>query len=89
MDVFIYTYEPLPCGLDEVEDALEAALGDRGRVTGGGTGISDARSNFDLLIKDGVLSEEQVLSLVRQVVLDLDLPKGTMVDINGKEHLLD
>jgi hypothetical protein len=38
MDAFIYTSERLPCGIDELEDALDTALGGRGEITGTGTG---------------------------------------------------
>jgi hypothetical protein len=86
MDVFIYTYGRMPCGLDEIEDALESVLGDRGEVTGTGTG--QAGSNFDLFIKDDTISEEQALLLVRQALADFELPGGTSVIIDGSRYPL-
>lgn len=86
MDAFIYTFERLPCGIDELEDALDTAFGGRGEVTGTGTG--PAGCNFDLSIEDGAMSEVQALLLIRRVLADHGLPGMTRVVIDGREHTL-
>ena len=83
---FIYTFEPLPCGIDELEDTLDSALGDRGEFTGTGTGR--AGCNIDVFITDGAMSEEQALLLIRRALADHGLPGMTRVVIDGKEHTL-
>jgi hypothetical protein len=86
MDAFIYTIERLPCGIDELEDALDLALGGRGEVTGTGTG--PAGCNIDVFIKDGAMSEEQALLLIRRALADYELPDTTRVVIDGRERTL-
>jgi len=86
MDAFIYTAGRLPCAIDELEDALESALGGRGEVTGSGTGR--AGCNLDIAIEDGALSEEQALMLIRRALADYGLPGMTRVVIDGREHTL-
>lgn len=76
----------LPCGIDELEDALETALGDRGEVVG--TGIGLAGSNFDLFIRDGAMSDEQTLLLIRRVLPDHGLTGMTSVVIDGRKYTL-
>ena len=86
MDIFIYMTGRLPCGLDELEDALDSALGDRGEVTGTGTG--QAGSNIDVSIEEGELSAEQALLLIRRTLADYDVPASTRIVIDGSEHSL-
>jgi hypothetical protein len=86
MHAFIYTFGRLPCGMDELEDALDTALGGRGEVTGAGTG--PAGCNIDVFIEDGAMSEEQVLLLIRRALADHGLPGMTKVVIDGREHTL-
>jgi hypothetical protein len=86
MDAFIYTAERLPCAIDELEDALDSALGGRGEVTGSGTGR--AGSDIDVFIEDSAMSEEQALLLIRQALADYGLPGITRVVIEGREHTL-
>jgi len=50
MDVFIYFNGQIRAGLDEQEDALDAALGGQGEVTGSDTG--EIGSNIDIFVKD-------------------------------------
>ena len=77
MDVFLYFYEPLPCGLDEIEDWLDQALGVSGEVTG--SGVGENGSNIDLLISDEHLAPSQVVQLVRQALLPLGLPESSRI----------
>ena len=86
MDAFIYMNERLPCGMDELEDALESALGDRGEVTGSGTGRTG--SNIDVFLRDNAVSEEQALLLIRRALANYGLPGTTRVVIDGTEHPL-
>ena len=86
MDAFLSRTERLPCGLDELEDALDSALGDRGEVTGSGTGRTG--SNIDVFIRDDALSEEQDLRLIRRALADYGLPDTTRVVIDGRGHSL-
>jgi hypothetical protein len=86
MDVFIYVVGRLPCGIDELEEALDSALGDKGEVTGSGTG--ETGSNIDVFIRDDAMSEEQTLLLIRRALADYGLPDTTRVVIDGREHTL-
>lgn len=86
MDVFIYFYERLPCGLDEVEDTLERALGDFGEVTGSGTG--EKGSNLDLLISDSGPPLNQVLNLIQDALRPLHLPDSSRIVIESKKYAL-
>ena len=86
MDIFLYMTGRLPCGIDELEDALDSALGDQGEVTGTGTG--QAGSNIDIFIEEGGLSKEQALLLIRQALADYGLSSATKIVIDGSEHPL-
>jgi hypothetical protein len=66
MHAFIYFCCPLPVGLDELEDALEAALGQLGEVTGSGTGL--AGSNLDVRFEDDKLTKQAAEQLLRAAV---------------------
>lgn len=83
MDVFIYFNERLPVGLDELEDALDAALGDEGEVTGTGTGGSG--SNLDLFVKDGTMTDVEVVGLVREALTVFAVPKSSKIVIGDKK----
>lgn len=87
MVIFIYTNGRLNSGIDELEDALDSALGERGEVTGTGTG--QVGSNIDIFIEEGMISEEQALLLVQQVLVEFGLPSATKIIIDGIEHTLD
>lgn len=83
MDIFIYFFERLNIPLDEVEDALDEALGDLGEVTGMGSGESG--SNIDLEIADENDSR-QVLTIIRSVLGNLSVPDSSIIEIEGVEH---
>jgi hypothetical protein len=82
MDVFIYFYERLPVGLDELEDALDEALEGVGDVTGSGTGASG--SNLDLRISDENVSKDQVLELIQTALRRFDLAHASRIVIDGQ-----
>jgi hypothetical protein len=86
MDVYINLIEPCPCGIDELEDALDRALGNRGEVTGAGTGQTG--SNIDVFIEDDALSDRQILHLLREALVDYGLPGSTSVVIDGRRYPL-
>lgn len=83
MDIFIYFFERLNIPLDEVEDALDEALGDLGEVTGMGSGESG--SNIDLEIADENDSR-QVLTIIRSVLGNLSVPDSSIIEIEGVEY---
>jgi hypothetical protein len=85
MDVFIYFKEQLSLGLDEIEDALDFELGEFGEVTG--TGIGELSSNIDIeLYKEAEV--EDVLTIIREILSNFNLPKSTIILINDKEYKL-
>ena len=83
MDVFVYFYEPLPCGVDEIEDALDKALRDAGEVTGSGVGAKG--SNVDIFISDESLPVARVVDLVRQALLPIHLPESSRIVVGGRK----
>ncbi len=84
MNVFIYFYDRLPCGLDQVEDCLAETLDNSGEITGSGTGVSG--SNIDIEVIDGKLGEVEVLKMVREGLAVLHLPRSTVIKIEGKAY---
>lgn len=82
MNVFIYFNERLPVGLDEMEDALDAALGDKGEVTGTGTG--ERGSNFDLFVNDSDITADEIVGLIRKALVVYKVPKGSKIVIGEK-----
>jgi hypothetical protein len=83
MDIFIYFNERLPVGLDELEDALDAALGDEGEVTG--TGAGECGSNLDLFVKNEAMTDGEVVGLVRKALTVFAIPKASKIVIDDKE----
>jgi hypothetical protein len=84
MDMFIYFSEPLGCGLDEIEDALDGALDGIGEVTGSGVGKSG--SNLDIRIKSAKVSQEEALGLIRDALSPFNLPKSSRITIGNKQY---
>ena len=87
MDAFIYFSEELPCGLDELEDALDAALRTHGEVCGSGTGA--VGSNIDLFIQEVIWSKEEAVRLIRQALAEFLIPSKSTVMIDGTRFSLD
>ncbi|MCA8992550.1 MAG: hypothetical protein KDA69_18890 [Planctomycetaceae bacterium] len=79
MDVFIYFKERLPVGLDVLEDALDAALGENGEVTGSGTG--QVGSNLDLYVDDNDMSVDEVVEMIRRALGVYGIPKSSTIVI--------
>ena len=75
MDAFIYIKGRLPCGLDEIEDALDDALDGQGEVSGTGTG--EVGSNIDVTIDDEEVEAAAVVALLRSALSRFSLPEST------------
>jgi hypothetical protein len=84
VDVFIYFFELLDFGLDEIEETLEKVLQNKGEVTGSGTGSSG--SNIDIEVFDTDFNPEMLLKLIRKALQDFRIPESTRIKIDGKEY---
>jgi hypothetical protein len=82
MNAYLYWNGRCPCGIDELEDTLDRALGSRGAVTGSGTG--QAGGNIDLCIEDDAMSEGQVLLLIREALADYELPGSMRIVVDDR-----
>ena len=80
--ISIYFYSNLSIGRSGIEDNLDEILGDKGEVTGGGSGISG--SNIDIDIYEG--SAADFLEPIRSILKELDVPDDTVIVIDN-EHL--
>lgn len=80
MEVYIYYPSPLGVPRGDITAELEELLQGRGEVTGGGGGKTGG--NIDLEIQSD--DPEPVLEEVIQLLRKLDLPKGTVLDIEGR-----
>jgi hypothetical protein len=84
-DILIYLPPGLRRDRDEIEDAIEDALGEDGEVTGGGAG--DRGSNIDVVVHD-----RQRVALVvprlRSALRRLGAPAATKLVVAGVESLL-
>jgi len=69
-------------GLDVVEDELESALGEAGKVTGSGSGTTG--SNIDLQLDDR-LPRDKALKLFREVLTLLGV-KDARIVLDGREY---
>ncbi len=86
MDIFIYFFAQSGLGLDEFEDALDEALGEKGEVTGTGTGESG--SNIDIEIFDEDMTKSSALSIVRKALDKYEFPLSAVIEIDGEEYKL-
>ncbi len=79
--ILINFFSKLSIGRSAIEDELDKILGDKGEVTGGGSGISG--SNIDIDIYEG--SAADFLEPIRTVLQELDVPDDTVIVI-GEER---
>jgi|GEM_PF-5615962 len=75
--ISIYFYSKLSVGRSAIEDDLEEILADKGKVTGGGSGLSG--SNIDIDIYEGNAAD--FLEPIRAVLKELDVPDDTIIVI--------
>ena len=78
MDVFIYFPPSSGVERDALEDALDDLLGDRGEVTGGGSGVTGSNLDVEIHEDDPGIVDEIVAALVAEGV-----PAGTSV-VSGR-----
>jgi hypothetical protein len=82
--MFVYWSSPLgDLERDDVEDALNEALGPDGEVVGGGSGRSG--SNLDLEIS---ANPQRALAAVKAALVELGMPADTYVVMDGRRHRL-
>jgi hypothetical protein len=86
MDIFIYFFEQISYGLDEIEDALNEAFGTKGEVTGSGTGESGSNIDIEIISED--ITKSSALVIVRKALSEFDLPLSTIVEVDGEEYRL-
>ncbi|HUO10947.1 MAG TPA: hypothetical protein VM008_21785 [Phycisphaerae bacterium] len=84
MKVFIYFNEPLTVARDEIEDAIEVVLNDKGEVTGGGSG--NLGSNIDVEVFDESLDEVKTFALIQSALRRFRIPKSTSIVIDGTRY---
>lgn len=83
MDVFIYFPPGLEVPRDEIEDAIEACLGARGEVTGGGGGTQGSNVDIELFQPDkGIVAE------IRRTLRELGVPAATRLVVDGEQSAL-
>jgi hypothetical protein len=85
MDAFIYFYERLSVGRDEIEDALDEGLREFGEVTGGGAGVMGSNIDFEFYREVEV---KEALKMIRTILSNFDLPRSTTIVINNETHKL-
>ena len=84
MDIFIYYNIKLEVDRDIIEDQIDDFLGEKGEVTGGGSGISGG--NIDIEIYDKV--NENIVKELKGFLQELQLPNNTYLVVNGvRENL--
>ena len=83
MDVFVYSSPRLAVPRDEIEDARQEHLGNRGEITGGGSGHRGA--NIDVEVFDDESSAELLLG-IKRILRHLGVPQDTYLDINGQRQ---
>ncbi|MER5531202.1 hypothetical protein ABT075_42610 [Streptomyces sp. NPDC002677] len=72
-------FADLPIDRDEVEEALEAAFGPDGEITGAGSGMG--RCHLDLEIDEN-LDPGQALDRLRAVLAELGVEKHATVNVS-------
>ena len=81
LDVFIYFPPGMLTPRDEIEDALQECMGERGEVTGGVAGVEG--SNLDLLILE---DDETLMDEIRLTLRKLEISPDTVMVIDGEEY---
>ncbi|NGZ77918.1 hypothetical protein [Saccharibacillus alkalitolerans] len=79
MDIFIYIGNGLTAPKDEIEDALDDMLQDRGEVTGGGGGNTGFNIDIETFDDDSSLIEE-----VKAVLKGFRVPIDASIVIDGQ-----
>lgn len=79
MDIFIYISNGLAAPKDEIEDALDDMLRDRGEVTGGGVGNDGFNIDIETFDEDPSLIEE-----VKAILKSFRVPLDTRIVIDGQ-----
>ena len=79
--IFIYFFSKLEnIDRDDVEDAINDALGEEGEVTGSGSGVSG--SNLDIEVYSNPFA---FLDTIRNILRELEVPLDTVIAI-GQER---
>lgn len=84
MYIFVYFYSQLIIPRDEIEDAIDNCLGNRGEVTGGGSG--DAGSNIDIELYCD--EDMTVVKEIMQVLKYMQVPTDTALVVDGERYNL-
>ncbi|WP_309398738.1 hypothetical protein [Cerasicoccus maritimus] len=84
--IFIYGTEPLPCGLDKIEDGIFERIEGYGDVSGSGTGNSGW--NVDLSYESPNATNRILIEAVA-VLKQYDITEGVSFDVGGKRYCLD
>ncbi|WP_037285164.1 hypothetical protein [Saccharibacillus sacchari] len=79
MDIFIYVGGGSAVSKDEIEDALDAMLQDRGEVSGGGVGSTGFNVDIEVFEDDPSLVAE-----IRTILKRFHVPEDTAIVVDGK-----
>jgi len=82
MDIFIYFTSKASIVLDEIEDAIQEALGDKGEVTG--SGLGKAGANIDVEIYEDEDGEEAANSII-ECLKNMKVPIDTYMRIEDRK----
>lgn len=82
--ISIYFNSKLSIGRSAIEDDLDDILGDKGEVTGGGSGISG--SNIDIDIYDGIAAD--FLEPIKNILQEMKVPSDTVIVIENERFLV-
>jgi hypothetical protein len=84
MDVFIYAQPGFGRARDELEDAINGVLGDRGEVVGSGAGASGANIDIEIFSDNEPIGP--IVEGLRRVLAESCVPRSTMIVISDHEH---
>jgi hypothetical protein len=77
----VYFHSPLNIDRDDIEEALEEYLGDRGEIVGAGSGASG--SNIDVEIEGDAIPH---LEPIKRILRKLKVPADSQIVIEGKKY---